>query len=171
MTTGTITLGRPAYLRSLIAGFTVAGLAVGLTVGILVTREVLEERAVPRAQVRSATAIWENSAAAVRERGATLPQARSAFENSTAAVREQGAGFSLTASAYGPTAAAIREQGAALPWYVVAARAGFTGRLGGATKDLTIVRRHGHLTPKSSVVDGSSGGPVMVNGEPCQQCL
>lgn len=129
MTTGTRTLGRPAHLRSLIAGFTAVGLAIGLTAGILVTREVLEEPAVPTVRTQSPTAIWENSAAAVRE------------------------------------------QGAVLPWYVVPARAGFTGRLGGATEDSTIVRRHGHLTPKSSVFDGSSHGPVVVNGEPCRQCL
>ena len=151
MTTGALTLGRPAHLRSIVAGFTAMGLAVGLTVGILVTREVLEERAVPTVQAHSPTAIWENSAAAVREQGAVLPQLRSAFENSTAAVREQGA---------------------TLPWYVVAARAGFTGRLGGVTEDFTIARRHGHLTPKSSVSDEPSDGSVIsVNGQPCRQCL
>ena len=252
MTTGTLTLGRPAHLRSIVAGFTAIGLAVGLTVGVLVTREVLEERAVPTVRAHSPTAIWENSAAAVREQGAVLPQLRSAFENSTAAVREQGAtlpwyvvaaqagftgrlggttssvgsafenstaavreqgavlpqvgsafenstaavreqGASLAAIAWVRAAAyyakqglrsglsssmlensmaAIREQGATLPWYAIAARAGFTGRLGGATEDVTIVRRHGHLTPKSSVFDEPSGGSVIsVNGQPCRQCL
>jgi len=156
MTTGTLTLGRPAHLRSIIgrsiiAGFTAAGLAVGLTAGILVTREVLGDRVVPTVQAQAPTAIWENSAAAVREQGAVLSQARSAFENSTAAVREQGA---------------------ILPWYVVAARAGFTGRLGGATEErFTPVRRHGHLTPKSSVFDQPNSGPIVVNGEPCHRCL
>jgi hypothetical protein len=119
-----------------------------------------------------------------------LPQVRSAFENSTAAVREQGAGLAATtwvrAAAYYAkqglrsglsssmlenSMAAIREQGATLPWYAIAARAGFTGRLGGATEDVTIIRRHGHLTPKSSVFDEPSGGSVIMNGQPCRQCL
>ena len=151
MTTGAMTLERPVHVRSLVAGFTAFGVAVGLLVGTLVTREVLNGRSVPATGAAVAAVTAANPSAAIREQGATLPAIPKATANASAAVREQGAGVPSLGSLYGPGAAAIREQGATLPWTAAATRAGFTGRLGGATGE-------------------RPDGPVVVHGEPCHQC-